>query len=79
MGVVGAQPAPAIVQLAALFVLTQCLVLFAAMSIVDGLIFRRVRFRLGLVILGTVRGVLAQLIGVLCIAAELAGTVFVIA
>lgn len=60
-------------RLAAQFVGALAVILFASMGIVDGLKLRRMRFRYGVVILGTIRGVPAQIIGGLCILAELAG------
>src|SRR5690349_8689548 len=60
-------------QLAAGFTLALWDILFAAMGIVDGLWFRRVRLRYGVVILATIHGVPAQIVGSICVLAELAG------
>src|SRR5215470_5333843 len=65
-------------QLAAGFVLTLWVILVAAMGIVDGLKFRRVRVRYGPVVLATFRGVPAQIIGGLSILAELGGVALLI-
>lgn len=67
------QSSVSFIQLAAWFMLTLWVILFAVMGMVDGLKFRRVRLSYGVVILATIRGVPAQIIGVLCILAELAG------
>ncbi len=60
-------------QLAIQFAVTLTVILFACIGMVDGLKFRRVRVRYGVILLGTIRGVPAQLIGGVCILAEVAG------
>jgi hypothetical protein len=79
MGGSGHQSAAAFVQLAALFMMSLWLILLASMGVVDGLVFRRVRFRYGVVVLGTVRGFGAQLIGILCLFAAVTSVVPAIA
>lgn len=72
------QPSVTFIQLAAGFTLMLMLILFAGMGIVDGLKFRRVRLRYGVLILATIRGVPAQIIGGICVLAEVAGIGFLI-
>lgn len=60
------------IQLAAEFVLTLALILFAGMGMVDGLKFRRVRLMYGVIALATIRGLPAQVIGGVCVLAEVA-------
>lgn len=65
-------------QLAAWFMLTLWVILVAIMGVVDGLKFRRVRLRYGAIILATIRGVPAQIIGGLSVLLALGGAALLI-
>ena len=73
LAAVAQPPAVTFQQLASRFVIMLGFILFSSMGIADGLVFRRVRLRYGVVILSTFRGLVAQLIGVVCIFTALFG------
>lgn len=66
------------IQVTAGFTITLAVILFAIIGIVDGLKFRRIRLRYGVLIFGTLRGVPAQIIGGICVLVEGVGVALLI-